>query len=247
MISVAIMAHKKRAEWVPGLQEQLGDCEVVWDRHNDRHETGLRSIQAYDPEASHHLIVQDDAVLCRDFRAGVERLIDLTGEHPVGLYMGNVGPQAATLRAMIDTLTPRFVEGQGPHWGVAILLPTAHVPALADWYERQNIPNYDRRISRWYDQEKIRCWYSAPSLVQHRADNPSLVQGRNGGRQAAWFIGEDESALEVEWESEPWRPPSPQNLVEFHGPHGRVVKITPGTDRFRRYSEHPAWVQTGGD
>lgn len=242
MISVAIMAHRKREQWVPELQDQLGDCEVVWDRHNDRHETGLRSILAYDPKASHHMVVQDDAILCRDLRAGVEQLIEFTDNHPVALYMGNVGPQAAALRAMVNSTTPRFVAGEGPHWGVAIALPTAHIPDLAAWYEKQDIPNYDRRISRWYSKEKIECWYTAPSLVQHRKDNPSLVQGRNGGRQAVWFIGEDESALDLEWSTEPWTPP---RTVIFEGPKGRIVKMREDSKRHERYEAHPQWRQIG--
>lgn len=242
-VSVAVMAHQKRAHFVPELVEQLGDCEVVWDRHNDRHETGLRSILTYDPKASHHLIVQDDALLCRDLRAGVEKLIDRTGEHPVALYMGNVGPRAVMLRAMVNSITPRFVAGEGPHWGVGIVLPTAHIPDLAAWYELQNIPNYDRRISKWYSKENVECFYTAPSLVQHRPDNPSLVQGRNGGRKAAWFIGEDESALDIEWDTDAWTIPVKPPVVTFRGPSGRTVKMRENSVRYGRYKEHPLWEE----
>lgn len=231
MISVVIMAHRQRERWVPELQEELG-AEVVWDRHNDRHETGLRAIRAYDPDATHHLIVQDDAVLSRDFLPAVEKLVTHTGEHPIGLYVGSTGPINATLEHLLFQGREGLLATEGPHWGVAIILPVPHIDDLADWYEANNkIRNYDRRISRWYLKQKIDCYYTAPSLVDHRTeDNPSLVRGRNDSRSAAWFIG-DRSALDVDFSTVLKGTP----VATFRNYNtGQVVELGPDDRRFNR-------------
>lgn len=232
MISVAVMAHRKRKRWVPELAEQLGGAEVVWDRHNDRHETGLRAMLAYDPEATHHLIVQDDALLCRDLVPALEKMVTKTGEHPLGLYVGQTGPINLTLDQMMRANQVGFVPTEGPHWGVAIVLPNAHIPELAAWYEASTVDNYDKRISRWYGGRGISCWYTAPSLVQHRhEDNPSLVQGRNGGRMAAWFIGSDRSALDLDFD----RLLRGAAVARFRNEStGQVVELDAHDSRFNR-------------
>jgi hypothetical protein len=53
-------------------------------------------------------------------------------------------------------------------------------------------PNYDLRISAFYEERRIDCWYTVPSLVEHRPvkENPSLVKMRTGSRQA-WVFEED--------------------------------------------------------
>lgn len=237
MISVVVMAHRKRERWVPELAAELGGAEVVWDRHNDRHETGLRAMLAFDPEASHHLIVQDDAILCRDLVAGCERIASTAGQHPVALYAGSTGPVNFALDQMMRTRKVGFVATEGPHWGVAIILPSAHIPALAEWYagpEGAEVENYDKRISRWFRDQGISCWYTAPSLVDHRTeDNPSLAQGsrRASKRRAGWFIGADRSALDLDFD----RLLRGATVARFRNVNtGQVVKLDAHDSRFNR-------------
>lgn len=207
MISVAIMAHPKREQWIPDLADAL-DIEptVVWDERNDRWDTGRRSLLAYDPGASHHLVVQDDAIVCRDLVAGLERIAKVAGAHPVGLYMGRVRPNRPRVQRQVDQArrakTP-WVTMPGPWWGVGIMLPTDDIEAVVSFGDqRRDIGNYDRKIGRFYERRKIDCLYTAPSLVEHRhgRGNPSLIAGRTAlNRRAWWFIGEDASALDVDW------------------------------------------------
>lgn len=218
-VSLAVMAHPKRKRFVDELVPTLDrEPEVVWDRNNDRWDTGRRSLLAYDRAATHHLVVQDDAIVSRDLVAATERAAAVAGERPMALYIGRGRPyrglvSQANLGA--ERAGATWIEMHGPWWGVAIVLPTVHIPEVVKWGDgRPDVANYDKRISRWYGQEGIRCWYTVPSLVDHRrvAENPSLIPGRSGNRYAHTFIGQDRSGLEVEWQSEPFVPPEKYEL-----------------------------------
>lgn len=211
MISVAIMAHPKRAAFVEELQGQLPEAEVVWDREDNRWETGARSLAAFDPRARFHMVVQDDAVLCRDLVKGAEKAAVAAGERPVALYTGRTrlqrGMTSAVLRAR--RMGRPWVATRGPLWGVGVIVPTCFIPELVGWGNAHTtIANYDGRMERWFwTEHQIECWYTVPSLVDHRQvmENPSLVEGRTGNRTAAWFIGKD-SPLDIDWTREPVRP-----------------------------------------
>jgi hypothetical protein len=207
LISVSIMAHPKREQWIPTLVDKIdADVTVVWDRHNDRWDTGRRSLLAYHKDATHHLVVQDDALVCRDLVAGLTVAATHSKDHPVGLYTGNIRPQHAAVARQLAAAREQgsaWWHGEGPWWGVGIMLPTKHIPGLLRWADRQtHVANYDMRISRWYRRRQLDCWYTVPSLVNHRhgPTNPSLVAGRTAlNRRARWFIGESRSALSVRW------------------------------------------------
>lgn len=253
-LSVAVMAHPAREAWVPDLVAALDhpDPAVVWDEGwNDRHETGLRALRAYDPGATHHLVVQDDGLVCRDLCAALTRAVVTAGERPLGLMVGRHRPdhQRISLLEEIARLTgaPWFAM-EGPWWGVGLVVPTCHIGELTAWYQRQETPNYDRRISRWYARQGVDCWYTVPSLVDHRGadENPSLVPGRTGRtRVARRFLGTDRSALDLDWSKtavEPdavddGRPPT----VTFEHANGRQKTVRVGTAAYQRMSRERSW------
>jgi hypothetical protein len=208
-LSAAIMAHPARSTFVDELLGEIPDVPVVWDERGDRWDTGRRALLAYDPSCSRHLIVQDDAVLCRDFLAGAALAASFAGHRPVALYTGRVQPH-------LNIVAPRLKRArrhgipwlafEGPWWGVAVIVPTADIPSLIAWADRHaHIRNYDRRIAKFYAEAKVDCWYSVPSLVDHRPvdENPSLIPGRTANRQAHWFIGREDSPLDIDWSRPP--------------------------------------------
>jgi hypothetical protein len=204
-LSVSIMAHEKRQAWVPDLEAQFPGVTTVWDRKNDRWDTGARALTAHNGKSQWHMVVQDDALLPPDFYEGVRKMLKyVPPNHPVGLYYGRVRPrEQETYGLMVKAKRENasFIVHNGPWWGVGIVIPTAHIPALAQWGDaNQQIPNYDRRIARWYYKQDIPCYYTVPSLIEHRTqDNPSLVAGRTGQNRRAWTFVGPRSALEVDW------------------------------------------------
>lgn len=199
ILSVGIMAHPKRKPFVDDLLSQLGPAAVYWDTDNNRWHTGLKALrgEAGHAETTHSLILQDDAILCKDFVEGVLRVIQMVPEGiPVNLYTG-------VYRKFIHEMNTAYMQKPfnwlvtpGILWGVGIVLPTFDLLDIISYCEDRPEQNYDMRISRYYENVK-QCgvWSPIPSLVDHR-DGPSLVAGRRGGRRAWKFIGRNASALD---------------------------------------------------
>lgn len=207
-LSAVIMAHPTRKAFVSELQAKLdGDVPVVWDEKNDRWDTGRRSMLAYDPEASHHLVLQDDAVIPHDLLAGLEKAITHTPEAaPLCLYIGKVRPDRAAVQRLVRRAdrvkNTSWIVMSHLHWGVGIVMPTRLIDRMVRWGDtRSDITNYDKRIGRWCQLRRIPVYYPWPSLVDHR-NSPSLVPGRNPKglhRRAHAFIGAGASALDADF------------------------------------------------
>lgn len=174
--------------------------EPVWDEINDRHETGYRALAAFNPECTHHLVIQDDVVPCRDLIAGVERALKWCPQDvPVSMYVGRVRPFSRA----VDNVVARaegasWLTMKGVYWGPAVAVPTVLLPDLLAWYRSSKTTNYDRRMSKWFERRRIRCWYTWPNLVEHRGDD-SLAHGTTAERRSHWFVGADKSALDIDW------------------------------------------------
>ena len=205
-LSVKIMAHEKRAHLVPDLVERLGltDDDVIWDRHNNRWDTGRRAWEEIDQTADWGMVVQDDALPCADLIAGMELALERVPNNVlVTPYIGTRRPVAARVERVVREAAAAkaaFIEMPSLCWGVAITAPTNIINDMLPWCDVQNYPNYDRRIGRYaIDVRRMSTWCTFPSLVDHR-DIPSLV-GHGGGRIAHHFIGETASALDVDWDA----------------------------------------------
>lgn len=201
-LSAAIMAHPKRADLVTDLRWRLdGDVPVVWDEINDRHDTGVRALAAFDPTATHHLVIQDDALPCRDLLASVEQAMRFVPDgHPASFYIGRVKPfREAVARAVERAGDASWLRFPGPWWGPAIVVPTAVLPDLIAWWSTPTaarVKNYDRRIATWFGNTD--CFYSWPSLVDHRGDD-SLVTGHTAIRHAHRAVDPEASGLACDW------------------------------------------------
>jgi hypothetical protein len=198
------MAHRKREVFIPELLAKLDrPAEVVWDQIDNRWDTGRRSMLAYDPQATHHLVVQDDAVIPRDLVAGIEKALRVVpAKTPLCLYAGKVRPFRAAVQQLVDRAgqSTSWLSMSQCHWGVGIVMPTELIRPMVAWCDtRTEVANYDKRISRWCQSRRLTVFYPWPSLVDHR-DSPSLVPGRvSTGRRAHKFVGADESALSCDW------------------------------------------------
>lgn len=205
------MAHPRRSPFIPELESALDrPATVVWDDgSNSRWGTGRRALLAYDPTATHHLVLQDDAVIPRDLVAGVEAALQHAPQDvPVCLYVGKVRPY----REMVTEYVGRargasWLVMDRLNWGVAVVLPTSMIDGLVAYCDQGSIPNYDSRMSKWFEANNIPVWYPWPSLVDHR-ESPSLVPGRgHSGRVAHQFIGANTSALAIDYSGQVLRLP----------------------------------------
>lgn len=179
------------------LQKMDSVAEVVWDQKRDRIDTGIRALLAHSPSATHHMVVQDDAVIPHDLASGVSRILQdrsFRKDIPLCLYAGNVGIFAGKFERAFKVRDYSWMTMKGLNWGVAVVIPALDIEPLVSFMQTRREPQYDLRISRYFEQKKTPVWYPVPSLVDHD-DGPSLIEGHGSNRKAWRFVGENNSAL----------------------------------------------------
>lgn len=203
-MSLQVMADHRRDDLVEDLVRRLGVGEerVTWDRQEDRWDTGRRAMEAYDPEATWHCVIQDDALPCRDFIAGMQLALDhVPAQSIVQPYVGTRRPLQGYVSDAVERAEAEgasWIVMRALMWGVAIIVPTWCIPAMLPWCDRRAYPNYDKKVGQFFYSKLLwPTFYTHPSLVDHR-EVPSIV-GHGPGRVAHQFIGEDRSALDVDW------------------------------------------------
>jgi hypothetical protein len=199
---MTVMAHPKRKAWAEELAEQLG-CEITWDQKNDRHDTGYRAIKAHDVNATHHCVIQDDVILSDNFMELLRgACMYAPGNAPIGLYYGGKGAKnSAHFKAgkEAEEANASWIVRKGPIWGPGIVYPVASIKELAWYFKVSTVENYDRRVMKYYQSAGIDCWYTNPSLVDHKQENnPSLCNHDRGNRVARNFAS-PQTGLEVDW------------------------------------------------
>lgn len=203
-VSISIMAHPSRKTSAEAIAEKVGlpKEQIVWDRKNDRWDTGRRAWEAHDPDADWHLVLQDDILVCEDLHAGIEKAADrIPREAIASLYVGTRRPLAAKVDDSVKQarfLGASWIVMQSLNWGVGIMAPTGTINDMLVWCDGEDYPNYDRRVGRYYlRQMSYHTWCTWPSLIDH-TDTESLC-GHGDGRVAHQFIGESASALTPTW------------------------------------------------
>ncbi|MDP3983981.1 MAG: hypothetical protein Q8Q52_03115 [Acidimicrobiia bacterium] len=219
-LSAVIMAHPARATMVAELQASLDrDIPVVWDEKNDIWDTGRRAMLAAKPGSDYHLVLQDDLLVCRDLLAGLESALEhLPHQTIVSLYMGQQRWMELIDRVLDlwENHPHVWVKSQNARWGPAVCVPSDWTRDLVAFGDTMSKPSYDQRINQWRSKRRHTCYYTWPSLVEHRL-SPSLI-GHRLERQARRFIGTDASALDVDWSGA---------VADInHDPEGRAVMAT---------------------
>lgn len=213
-LAIAIMGHPSRQAGIKRLQEQLRgegvephveldvDGEGPWP-------VARRCWGKLADMGSHALIIQDDAVLCMDFYAGASRAIRHRPSHPIAFYANckTVDQAREAGRSWARVPSP---------WGVAQSMPSVWIPTFTAWADKlgphdpkwvdnidfKGMPGDDWFIGEFFRRCKIKTWATVPSLVEHGSPKDSLMGHRQitpNQRVARWFIGEDKSALSVDW------------------------------------------------
>lgn len=215
MIQTVIQHDPRRADLLPPLLATLPDAQVVPDPEPESPirspwRTYLACLRVLDPDASHLLILQDDAELCRDFAATVELVVAARPDRPICLFVPGVGLMA---REVLEACR------RGSHWfelnnrewlpTVCVAWPRAHVEKILAFAERRRFPPAktadDGNLAKWMLEEHIVVYATVPSLVNHPDMEPSLVgtahwRGMNPARVAACWTGRDFSPIELDWE-----------------------------------------------
>jgi hypothetical protein len=140
------------------------------------------------------MVIQDDAVPCRDLLRATERWIPQLPEAALCLYAGRVRDFRMNL-IKARPPQPSWLQMRKINWGVALVFPVEHIrPMVAYGDRRVEMENYDMRLSEYCVLNNLPVLYPYPSWVNHET-TPSLVPGRSPHRKAMLSLNASQSAL----------------------------------------------------
>ncbi len=157
-------------------------------------------------QATHHLLLQDDAWPCHDFWSVLRSVITAAPDQIITLF---------TIRKTVVDAADR-----GDHFlqvreasGVAVVMPVGIAVSFVEWSDRMvplEIRPDDVRVSLFAEATGRRVVTTVPSIVDHRDEGVSLVK-HAGGRVALvyderigegreqWVMPEDLSGDNRQW------------------------------------------------
>ena len=203
-LSIAIQhtpSREDRRKWAQAMIEQLRSEDpsvpvaVIEDTQLEGcWPTYRRALEAAG-EASHHLILQDDLALCRDFIRSVKEVIRVRPNNLLALYTNASAVSRARERG------ESWVEKLGVS-GPSVIWPRELICEFLQWQDRHIDQDFlfdTVRVSMWLIKTSKRAFATVPSLTEHLGCESSTMGLNNPSKVATWFIGEDRSALDIDW------------------------------------------------
>lgn len=206
-ISAVVMAHPRRAEAARALAERIAlpDVRIVLDPDPQGpprpSRTSRAACAAIAPDATHLVLVQDDAVIREDFAEHVRELAAHRPDDPVSLFAtwcsrtsfaGRLALHAgATLTEICDGYTP----------SVALLLPRKLALAVAE--TEPDVRQADVAIGTVLVAHGARPLLAVPTAADH-AEGPSLIGNDPKGRRHSVLYAP--AVPGTDWTAEPYRP-----------------------------------------
>lgn len=215
-LTSVVAAHPVRAKHAQALADRIG-CDVIYDTNPtpsaEPAQRWATTRRAWETAAAANtdwsLVIQDDAIVCQDFHAGMTAaLTALNTDAIVSPYLGTSRPmQPRVLKAIAtaDEHRHTWIKLPATGWAVALAAPTHTVPDMLTYCSRPGKINHniDTRIDQYYrEAARLPAMYTHPQLADHRG-LPSLIgRDREDQRRSHRFIGTHTSALTIKWASE---------------------------------------------
>ncbi|MFE4975941.1 NAD-dependent epimerase/dehydratase family protein [Kitasatospora sp. NPDC056651] len=193
-LSGAVMTHPKRVEAATLIAETdtAGRVRVVTDPEPEGPPTALRSAAlAWDsvaPDATHHLVLQDDVVLAEGFFAYAEQVAAAVPHEAVAFYAGWEGRTGAAVRlaALAGEQWTYAVEEHTPC--LALMLPARAARGYTGFAAERGVGwPYDVVMQRYLNSLEVPIRVAVPCTVDH-SEVPSIAgNSTHGWREAALF------------------------------------------------------------
>jgi hypothetical protein len=142
------------------------------------------------PDCSHVVVIQDDARVCANFAAAVEKIAEANKDVPVALFLAYLPRVTASDATRAMKLNRRYCDVNFRDFvpAIAILWPVHKAQEMLIWTDgnpklpgNPNPRSDDAIIGVWMRRTRQRIRATVPSLVEHPDLVPSLI-----GRRAAW-------------------------------------------------------------
>lgn len=206
--SVAVVAHPARLTRALRLRDQVQADHVSVDHFGYgeqwNHQEALECLADARPDADWLVLLEDDAIPCRDLRTRLDQALADAPAGIVSLYLGT-GRWAGTVPRQHEQVVRGLIEDadrDGSRWitagslwhAVGVAIPRDRVADLLRHLRGSTRPT-DEAVSDWCRRHRVAVHYTHPSLVDHR-DEPRLVQARERHvPRRAWRFEEATSDL----------------------------------------------------
>lgn len=209
LVSFAIQHHPSRADLLYRSAEL--NPEVVTDPEptnaiRNPWRTYRTALERTPLDATHRVVIQDDAELCSDFRVSVEQAVASRPDNILCLFV----PTTLRLgsRSLIEACTrdEPFCLLDHREWVpvVALAWPVHIIPPFLNWCDRKGFSIRKHRaddaiVGDFCRENQHWVYATVPSLVEHPDDVDSIIGTKTGvPRSATCFAGEN--AHLIEWE-----------------------------------------------
>ncbi|WP_316520999.1 NAD-dependent epimerase/dehydratase family protein [Kitasatospora brasiliensis] len=188
------MTHPKRVEAATLIAraDTAGRVRVVTDPEPEGPPTALRSAalawDAVAPDATHHLVLQDDVVLAEGFFAYAEQVAAAVPHEAVAFYAGWEGRTGAAVRlaALAGEQWTYAIEEHTPC--LALMLPARAAHGYTAFAAEHGVGwPYDVVMQRYLNALEVPIRVAVPCTVDH-SEVPSIAgNSTHGWREAALF------------------------------------------------------------
>lgn len=214
MIPVGVVAHRRRLVYANSLVEDVAAEVISVDDKNRGAEWNHHQILTWlrDGTEEWSVVLEDDAIVCPDFRGQLAMALPCAPTPFVGLYLGRSRPphwQAAISHTIANDVCWFTCNSMLNAVGYAV--KTSLIPSLLDslessWEHSPLLP-IDDAITDFGHKKGVQFSYTKPSLVEHRDIYP--VQKHSYGipepGRKAWIFGSrpywDSSTASLEYVS----------------------------------------------
>jgi hypothetical protein len=190
-----------RRRWVRRMLAQLraehpgASVTVVEDTHGEGCWSTYRRALEVAGDAHHHLMLQDDLGLCADFIRSVADVIRARPSNLIALYTN------AKTAAAVRERGEAWLERPGA-CGPSVIWPRDLIAEFLEWQDRHidDAFEFDTvRVSMWLLKTGRKAFATVPSLTEHLGCVSSTMGLNNPKKVATWYIGDDRSAVDIDW------------------------------------------------
>lgn len=195
-IGVAIMHHPRRADRIAELVRSCAPLTptVVTDPDPNGRPSPLRTAKrawaAIDPDATHHLVLQDDVRLSPGFAEQVHEAVSRRPSHGVSLFSLWNSPQNAYLVRRAAVAGASYASQSPYEWTPtqAFVLPAPQARMLAEYLAGipDEVQDDDEMIVIFCREQGIPVVTTVPHLMDHGLDQ-TLVAGHHNGLRATVY------------------------------------------------------------
>lgn len=209
-LSTAIMTHPVRLPHAMELRDRLAELDprIVVDPAPHEGRTAMRTARlawrSVPPWATHHLVLQDDALPCESFIATVLDAVAARPHEALSLYAewGCDTSYSVRLAALTGSAWAEVVDDYVPT--VAAVLPAPLAAAFAR-FTGYDGPHDDVALRRFLASVGVTALVTVPNLIAD-ANLASVIghEFRGADRSVCW----SPRAGDVDWSTEPPAPPA---------------------------------------